>query len=242
MGLQHGIAEAPHLPAFRVVSESGCDRDGFSAVCSVNAMDEKPESLDALTPVRLNGTEPLTHDGEKLSLTVCDFWQWSASDLVSNLTRARFAEFIIAHALGIDVMHGVRKEWDAYDLITRDGIRIEVKTSAYVQTWRQLRLSKIAWSLRPTREWQHVTNQQSTEVRLQADVYIFALFTPQEKRDTSAPLDIDLWQFFVVPAHALQHHRPTVSRGLKAVQSLAKDGCVGYAELAEAVKAAYRKA
>lgn len=67
------------------------------------------------------------------------------SDLVSNATRCRLAEYIVARALGISTA-GVRDEWAAYDLITPDGIRIEVKSAAYLQSWRQTALSKVELS------------------------------------------------------------------------------------------------
>ena len=48
-------------------------------------------------------------------------------DLVSNATRGRLAEFIVAKALKIDTSIA-RVEWQAYDLITRNEIKIEVKS------------------------------------------------------------------------------------------------------------------
>ena len=59
-----------------------------------------------------------------MDLTLLDFWSWSASDLVSNATRGRLAEFIVANALGVE--SGIREEWAAYDLATATGIKIEV--------------------------------------------------------------------------------------------------------------------
>jgi hypothetical protein len=50
----------------------------------------------------------------------------TASDLVSNSTRGVLAEFIVARALGLDT--GVRTEWQAFDLETASGKKIEVKS------------------------------------------------------------------------------------------------------------------
>ncbi len=65
--------------------------------------------------------------------TVKDFWQWSASDLIGTVMRGVLAEFLVAHALGID-KEGFRVEWDAFDLGTcaADGsrLKVEVKSAA----------------------------------------------------------------------------------------------------------------
>jgi len=71
-----------------------------------------------------------------------DFWKLSVSDLLSNTTRGTLAEFIVAMAMDIDLSN-FREEWDAYDLETKNGIKIEVKTSAYLQSWFQKNYSKI---------------------------------------------------------------------------------------------------
>lgn len=68
--------------------------------------------------------------------TLLDFWKWNSSDLLSNATRGRLAEFIVATATGVD-LNKPREEWVTYDLTTPEGIKIEVKSSAYIQTWEQ---------------------------------------------------------------------------------------------------------
>ena len=57
--------------------------------------------LPRITQQPRPGTEQLHLDGKNIGVCVIDFWRWSASDLLSNATRGRFAEFIIANALGI---------------------------------------------------------------------------------------------------------------------------------------------
>lgn len=60
-----------------------------------------PETmLPPLVVLRRSGGERLCANGETLPFSLLDFWQWSVSDLVSNATRGRFAEFIVATALG----------------------------------------------------------------------------------------------------------------------------------------------
>lgn len=84
---------------------------------------------------RKTGSERLHNDGKEISVQLVDFWRWSASDLLSNATRGVFAEFIIASALGL--VDNVRAEWGSYDLKTRKGKRIEIKSAAYLQSWHQ---------------------------------------------------------------------------------------------------------
>jgi hypothetical protein len=47
------------------------------------------------------GNEPLTVNGQKLDKSLLDFWRWNSSDLLSNATRGRLAEFIVASASGV---------------------------------------------------------------------------------------------------------------------------------------------
>lgn len=68
------------------------------------------------------GNEQFTDNGIETKHSLIDFWRWSVSDLVSNTTRGILAEYIVGAAIGIESM-GVREEWDAYDLITKEGIK-----------------------------------------------------------------------------------------------------------------------
>jgi len=201
---------------------------------------EKPQPLEALTAPRLIGSEPL-HDGERtLPLTVLDFWQWSASDLVSNLTRGRLAEFIVAHALGIDVRNSVRNEWDAFDLMTPDGVRVEVKASGYVQSWRQKQLSKVGWRIGPTRQWEANTGLMASDAGWHADVYVLALFHPKEKSSSLNPLDVSQWTFFVLPAGGVRERTWSSLLSLTAVASLGGK-TAGFEGLAGAVRNAAKR-
>ena len=64
--------------------------------------------------------------------TVGDFWAWAYSNILTNNLRGVFAEFLVGTALG--VVEGTRTEWDAFDLLYK-GAGIEVKSSAYLQSW-----------------------------------------------------------------------------------------------------------
>ena len=150
--------------------------------------------------VRKEGTERFHTDGANLNCSLIDFWQWSASDLVSNALRGILAEYLVAHALGL--ADTVRSEWSAYDLLLPNGMKLEVKSAAYIQSWYQKELSKISFDIRKTREWNEETNRQSREMKRQADIYVFCLLkhTVQETID---PLDVAQWEFYVLPTSVL---------------------------------------
>src|SRR5713101_2075903 len=96
-------------------------------------------ALGQLKVTRKTGAERLHEGPIDLGVDLLDFWRWSVSDLVSNVTRGRFAEYLVARALGI-ATDGVRDEWAAFDLETLTGIKVEVKSAAFIQTWHQARL------------------------------------------------------------------------------------------------------
>lgn len=158
-------------------------------------------SLKALVPTLKNGTEPLTHRGAPAGATLHDFWSWACSDLVNNTLRGMLAEYIVGLALGC-VAGTTRVEWDASDLKTAKGITVEVKSSAYVQSWEQTRLSDISFGIKPTFGWDGATNTYATERERQADVYVFCVFTPTDKT-IADPLNLDQWDFYVLSTKQL---------------------------------------
>lgn len=83
-------------------------------------------------PVRpAKDADQLSLDGSPLAAgTMLDFWRWVASDLRGNALRGHFAEWLVGLLLGIPMT--VRTEWDSYDHL-HGTIRIEVKSSAYIQ-------------------------------------------------------------------------------------------------------------
>ncbi len=142
-------------------------------------------ALGRIPRVRRDGTERLHSAGADLGFDLLGFWKWSVSDLVSNATRGRLAEYIIATAIG--AADGVRDEWAAYDLLDPRGISIEVKSAAYIQTWHQDRLSTICFNCAPSRAWDPETDRQSDVKRRQAEAYVFALLAHQHQATSDPP-------------------------------------------------------
>jgi hypothetical protein len=155
---------------------------------------------------RKQGNEFFSLEGSRVQMRLLDFWRWSCSDLVSNATRGVLAEFIVAKALGIDCL--VRNEWDAFDLTTPGGLRIEVKSAAYLQSWYQSELSKISFGISPTQNWNRETAMYSKNIERQSDIYIFCVLHHKQKDSSLDPLNLDQWEFYVVPTTMLNKKFP----------------------------------
>src|SRR5947209_429818 len=89
-----------------------------------------------------------------------DFWRCAYSDLLVNTNRSVFAEFLVGTALG--ALEKPRVEWDGFDL-SYCGKKVEVKASAYLQSWQQKRLSSVSFDIAPHRAWDAVTNTSLPE-------------------------------------------------------------------------------
>lgn len=46
-----------------------------------------------------NGSEKLTFQTTELGSSILDFWSWAYSDLIHNVNRGAFAEFIVREAM-----------------------------------------------------------------------------------------------------------------------------------------------
>ena len=153
------------------------------------------DELGRIPVTRRTGKEQFHADGKSLGHTLLEFWQWARCDLLGNTDRGVLAEYIVALDLG--VAGRVREGWGAFDLETRDGTKVEVKSSAYVQSWRQQRLSKISFGIGPTHAWDPETDVFDEEKRRQADVYVFCVLAHKDQA-TFDPLNLNQWDFYVL--------------------------------------------
>ncbi len=169
---------------------------GEALACSAKdslrvADDKNVKFLPAVERRDLSGVEPLAGTDGK---TVLDFWRWAHSDVLENVQRGVFAEYLIAAAL--DITSATRIGWAGYDL-DYEGTKIEVKSSAYLQTWRQRDLSKILFSIGARQQFDESGSMYDSDPRYVADCYVFCVFT-----DTDGPtadvLDAGRWIFYVV--------------------------------------------
>ncbi|RJS50179.1 hypothetical protein [Bacillus sp. PK3_68] len=143
--------------------------------------------------MKKTGEERFLLSNTETNMRLLEFGQWNQSDLLSNALRGKLAEFIVARA--VNATTKMRIEWDMFDLITPDGIKIEVKSAAYVQSWQQAKNSAISFGIAPAKEWQASTNTYATEIKRSADVYVFCLLNEQD-RSVVNPLNLDQWGFF----------------------------------------------
>ncbi len=135
--------------------------------------------------------------------SVLDFWRWAFSDLRTNIVRGVLAEYIVARAVGDP--SSLREAWDNWDVTTATGITVEVKSSAYLQSWNQRKLSSIEFKGLTGREWSAQTNELAADRTLRAQVYVFAVHTCREP-DQYDPLKIEDWEFRVMSAAQLAEH------------------------------------
>lgn len=147
----------------------------------------------------LSGNEKFTYSLTPPQKTLKDFWSWNSSDLLNNTLRGALAEYIVALALGIEFTYA-REDWSEYDLLTNDGIRVEVKCSAYLQSWEQNKLSEIRFSCGPS---QAFMNQQYDGVSIRhSDIYVFCVFECKDIK-TANVLNLDQWAFYILPTNVL---------------------------------------
>ena len=161
----------------------------------------------------LNGSEPLRGVGEK---TVLDYWRWAHSDVLENVQRGIYAEFLVAAALGITCM--ARDGWAGYDLLY-DDYKIEVKSSAYLQAWAQTRLSRISFGIGAKIQF-NPEGPTETDPRRVADCFVFCVFADTDPMKAEI-LNATRWHFYVVPiTRLIEFCRTAKSVGEKRVQQI----------------------
>ena len=142
---------------------------------------------------------------------VVDFWRWAFGNLNEDTLKGLFAEWLIGRILGLDLQLGGRNGGTNSDLFLDDGTRVEVKSTAYWQSWklytengRPLKNEEIDhrhWERlkKPLRfnvkRTQDAVDRTGTEKQLWSDIYVFAA---QHEKDPEAwdILDMRQWRFY----------------------------------------------
>lgn len=150
----------------------------------------------AIEPNRMTGTEVILSPNGQVIGQLLDFWQWAYSNLMGNAERGALAEFIVACALGIS--DSERVSWDKYDLLSKENVAIEIKTSGYLQTWEQKDLSKLIFGIQPTYGWNSKTNTYESVQKRQSDIYVFCVHKHKDQA-TADPLQLVQWDFYLMP-------------------------------------------
>ncbi len=161
-----------------------------------------------------------------------EFWKWAFSDFISNALRGVLAEFIVANAL--ECVHRPRTEWNAYDLETNEGLKIEVKSSSYLQSWEQNKHSTIRFDIGHKKSWDSKTNTSSSQAIRSANVYVFCIFAATDKTQAN-PLNLGQW-FFLVCSTKLINERLASQKsvGLASLEKLGLER-LSFTQLAKGV-------
>jgi hypothetical protein len=179
----------------------------------------KTTELVSVPKFRKSGEELFHYNFKKLDFSLEQFWQWAYSDIIGNTVRGILAEYIVAKALGLT--EKIRIEWDAFDLLTEKGLKIEVKSASYIQTWYQKKYSEISFSIRKTKYWDENTNLQARESKRQTDIYIFCLLK-HKVQETLNPLDLNQWDFYILSSSVIDKEMEDRKKiTLKKLMSLA---------------------
>jgi hypothetical protein len=132
--------------------------------------------------------------------TVGDFWAWAYSDILTNIRRGMFAEFLVGSTLGV-IDSVPPAGWEDFDLLY-SGKKIEVKSSAYIQGWDQQGcVSVISFDIAERWIWDETINDWKRG--RPADCYVFCLYAEKKDRSVVSALDVNKWDFYVVPTYQI---------------------------------------
>jgi hypothetical protein len=151
-------------------------------------------------------------------LAMLDFWRWAFSDLLEDTLKGLYTEWMVGHLLGLPMRHGGRPGYGNYDLSTASGIRIEVKSSAYWQSWK---LRREDGTPRPADEIERWRPTAATQVRFsnlrardavdrtkqasayKSDLYVFCFQCELDPLGWNA-LDLAQWEFHLLGRSELE--------------------------------------
>ncbi len=178
------------------------------------------DPLSEYQKIEKTGEEHLRNGPKEFPQDLLSFWQWAGSDIVVNIWRGVLAEYIVSLAAGCE--QTTRVEWGSYDLITPkpDCIKIEVKSSSFLQSWSQKNLSAISFGIAETKGWDAYTNEYSEKKQRHADIYVFCVLKHKDK-NTIDPLNMEQWEFYVLPTNILNRKfKDSKKIGLSVLQGL----------------------
>lgn len=155
------------------------------------------------------GNEQFSVGSNTINLTVNDFWRWSYSDLNDGICRSALAEFIVAMSLEVpDLNHGVSRTLKRpYDLISKEGYRIEVKSAAYNETSDEEHPDYISFGIAPAGlPGGAGIKESNASQHCNSDVFVFCVC--KALSEDEAPLNLDLWDFYILPTRVLDEKMP----------------------------------
>lgn len=169
-------------------------------------MNKPPSPSD----IRLTGEVPLPAHASLL-----DFWQWAFGDICDDDLKGYFAEWMVRVLVGLPITR--RVSWADSDIITPAGTRIEVKSSAYWQSWKLVnedgtrkpfpaaidrKDAKITFG--GLRSGTSVsTSPQLPAPSFKSDIYVFCLHTQTDPTAWDA-WQLTHWEFYVLTRAQLE--------------------------------------
>jgi hypothetical protein len=147
--------------------------------------------------------------------SLLDFWKWAYGDLCDDDVKGVFAEWLVHRLLGIESRR--RVSWANSDVITPEGVRIEVKASSYWQSWKFLDEKGLPYD-KPL----HTPVQNESSLRfgglrardatnasaaksqpmLKSHLYVFVLNKEKDLSKWNA-MDLSQWDFYIARAEDL---------------------------------------
>ena len=158
------------------------------------------DSFGEITVTRKTGNEKFMLNGKALDINLLSFWQWSSSDLINNAMRGMLAEYIVASA--VSSTSSIRKQWEPYDILSTENIRIEVKSTAYLQSWAQKHHSIIQFGIAERKAWDSKTNAYTDTASRHSDIYVFCVLANKDQ-NTLDPMDLNQWDFYLLKTEVL---------------------------------------
>ena len=163
-----------------------------------------PETMNKTPSPVINqktGYEFFVNEKAETNLHIIDFWRWALSNLTSEITRNMLARFLVAAVL--KKHSGVRSEGDIFDIKTDTGLKIEVLSASYLQTWNNRGMTSLSLMINPNfRLDGEIPLRLSERLRL-VDLLVFCLLHNKNEH-TLNPADLAQWTFFVVKADRLE--------------------------------------
>ena len=156
------------------------------------------------------GSERFSLNGNEINLSICDFWRWAYSDFSDNVYRSVHGDFLVASSIGTSSASLCRGKsvYRHFDIISKEGYRIEIKTAAYVQSFDGNYPDHISFRIAPIKGTETGPYYSSSVPRKRhSDLHVFCLYKGLTVNDSH--LNIDLWEFFVLPTKVLDEKRTT---------------------------------
>ena len=182
------------------------------------------------------GNEKLHLGNKDYPYTMLQFWQTSLSEILLNMTRGSFAEFLVKCALdegGLKTLRQSKTGIEPYDIegpmiLSPEGeraSRIEVKSAASIQIDTpdekeplSLKDTQLKFSIKPAIDWEHAEKGAHRN----NDLYVFCHYKAARKKDDM--LDLTFWDFYVYPTYKIEDDKSLSKQKSFSVYRLKKLG------------------